>query len=318
MGRRVPYGFIKVKTKVEGINTSTFENDPAQIPVLVKMYELYSNTDMSLGKVSDYLNNKKIPAPQGGLWDSCKISRVLRSPLYVKADADIYLYFKNKGCNISISNEISEFIGINGCFLYGKRESNERKYTKVIDHVLSIGLHEGIVDSHTWLLCQYKLDDNKQIKNSGKGKHSWLSGYIKCGYCNYAVSVIASGDYKYFNCRGKTNYKTCKGHSKPIYVDKIESIIKNYIFEKSKELKETTLQVHNTENIEANKIKLQIIDIENQIENLVSQLAKTNNVVMKYVNDKITSLDITKNTLLEEMKKLKINSNQARPFENVL
>lgn len=316
MGGRAPYGFKKVETRVEGLKTYTFDNNPEQLPFLIKMYDLYANTEISLGKLSDYLNNNGVLAPEGGQWDSGKISRILRSPAYVKADADVYLYYKNKGC--TISNDISEFIGVNGCYLYGKRDSNERKYTRVTDHVLSIGLHEGVIDSHTWLLCQYKLDSNKQIKNSGKGKYSWLSGYVKCGYCNYAVSVITSGNYKYFNCRGKTNYKICKGHSTPIYVDKIESIIEKYIFEKSNELKKTTLTIQNDENLEANKIKLQIIDIDNQIANLVNQLATSNNIVMKYVNEKITSLDNAKNILNEELKKLRIASAQVRPIDDVL
>jgi DNA invertase Pin-like site-specific DNA recombinase len=75
MGGRAPYGFIKVETRVEGIKTGTFEENPRQMPVLLTMYRLYANTEMSLGKISDYMNNNKIPAPEGGLWDSCKISR---------------------------------------------------------------------------------------------------------------------------------------------------------------------------------------------------------------------------------------------------
>lgn len=316
MGGRAPYGFKKVETRIDGLKTYTFENNPEQLPFLIRMYELYANTKMSLGKVSNYLNNNQISAAEGGLWDSCKVSRILRSPVYVKADADIYLYYKNKGCNIS--NDITEFTGINGCYLYGKRESNERKYTRVTDHMLSLGLHKGVIDSNTWLLCQHKLDSNKQIKNSGKSKHSWLSGYIKCGYCNYAVSVVTSGNYKYFNCRGKTNYKVCKGHSRAIYVDEIESIIEKYIFEKTEELKTTTLAIQNNEDLEANKIKLQIIDIDNQIDNLLNQLASASEVVMKYVNKKITELDNMKNTLNEEMKRLTSGSTEVRSADDAL
>lgn len=316
MGGPTPYGYTKSEIRVEGIKTSVLEYDNLQIGFLQKMYELYANTEMSLGKISDYLNVNNVPAPRGGLWDSCKISRILRSPVHVKADADVYLYYKNKGCNIS--NDIAEYIGENGCYLYGKREANERKYTKVEDHVLSLALHKGIIDSQLWLFCQYKLDGNKQIKNSGKGKYSWLSGYVKCGYCNYAVSVVTSGDYKYFNCRGKTNYKSCNGHSLPIYVDKIEKIIEKFIFEKSKELEKTSLNIKNNDNGELNKLKLQIIEIDNQIENLVEQMAQGNTVVMKYINDKISKLDSMKNSLMEEMKKITIQLKPMQPFENIL
>jgi DNA invertase Pin-like site-specific DNA recombinase len=316
-GGRVPFGFNKVETKVDGKKTSMFEPNPEQISYLIKMYEMYANTNTSLGKISDYLNENNIPAPDGGRWDSNKVSRILHNPVYVRADADVYQYYKNRGC--IISNDISDFIGTNGCYLYGKRDSNERKYTKVENHVLSLALHEGIIDSHTWLLCQYKLDSNKQIKNDGKGKHTWLSGIAKCGYCKYAVSVIKSstGNYKYFNCRGKTNLKICKGHSRPILVSDVETIIEERLFEKIKQLKHITVDTQVKEDININRIKLQLIEIDKQIENLVEKIAEANDIAMKYINEKITSLDRQKSSLLEELQKLTLENSKSISMNDI-
>lgn len=318
MGGRAPYGFTKIRTEVNGQKTYTFENDDEQLPHLIKMFELYANIDMSLGKISRYLNKKNIPAAEGGKWDSCKISRMLRNPVYVKADANIYQYYKNKGC--IITNDIQDFIGTNGCYLYGKRSLNERKFTNVENHNVSLALHEGIIDSHTFLLCQYKLDDNRQLKNDGKGKHSWLSGYAKCGYCGYAATIIYSGSarrYRYFNCRGKTNLKICKGHSKPIYADEVEKIVEIHILEKVKELKNVEIQIENN-NIDTNDLKLQILKIDKQIENLLNQIAESNEVVMKYINKKIASLDNTKNTILEEVKKIALENSKSQPINDII
>lgn len=314
MGGRAPYGFNTVKTVLEGKKTGTFEKNPDKAPQIQEIYGMYANTGMSLGGLGNYLNKNNIPAAQGGLWDSGKISRILRNPVYVKADADIYLYYKSKGC--IISNDISEFTGVKGCYLYGKREANERKYTRVDGHVLSIGLHEGLVDSKTWLGCQYKLDENRQIKNSGKGRHSWLSGYVKCGYCNYAVSVVASGRHKYFNCRGRTNYKSCSGHSVPVYVDKVEKIIEKYIIDRLNEIKKIEVWQKNVENPEINRIKLKVIEIDNEIDSILNQLTQVNGVAMKYVNDRISSLDGMKNSLLKELKRL-TESDKCQSFTGV-
>ncbi|NJD02362.1 MAG: recombinase family protein [Ruminiclostridium sp.] len=318
MGGRSPYGFSKIETRIEGIKTSTFEVDAGQMSHLIKMYELYANTDMSLGKVSDFMNQKNIPAAEGGRWDSCKLSRILRNPVYVKADAEVYSYYKSKGC--IISNGISDFTGINGCYLYGKREINERKYSNVENHVVSIGLHQGAIDSKTWLLCQFKLDTNKQIKNSGKGKYSWLSGIAKCGYCGYAVSVVKAGhaDNNYFNCRGKTNLKNCNGHSRPIRTDEVETIIEGYLLSKVQELKDTQLTVQTNGDITANRIRLQILKIDNQIENLVQQMAEANNVAMKYINERITELDALKNSSIEEVKKVMLTNSKNLPAGQLL
>jgi len=315
LGGRTPYGFNKIKTRIDDIKTSTFENHPNQAPYLIEMYELYANTNMSLGKISKYLNDNNIPTASGGMWDSNKISLLIRSPLYVKADADVYLYYKNKGC--TITNDISDFIGMNGCYLYGKRNMNERKFTNVKNDVLSIGVHEGLVDSNTWLTCQYKLDDNKQIKNSGKGKHSWLSGVIKCGYCNYAMVVTIGRGYGYFNCAGKRNKRICNGHSIPIHVSEIEDYVKEVLFKKIENLKNTTINIKEND-IDSNKIKIQIVKIDKQISNLMKGIAEATDITMKYINDEIAILDSNRNELLEEMKKINIENNKKLPLKDIM
>lgn len=318
LGGTTPYGFERSKIKVDGQKTSIYKENLEQSKWLVKMYEMYSDTNMSLGKVSSHLNDLGVPAPRGGRWDSNKISRILRNPIYVKADADVYLYYKNKGC--IMTNELSDFVGINGCYLYGQRKANERKYTDVTDHTLSIALHKGIIDSDVWLSCQYKLDSNKQIKNSGKSKHTWLSGLTKCGYCGYAVTVVTAwkGAYKYFNCRGKTNLKICNGHTKTILVEDIEENIEKHIFKKAIELKNTNVKISSNTNKDTNGIKIEIIDIENKIENLISQIANSNEVVMGYINKTISDLDKHRNELVEEMNKINMNNRKTEPLEKVL
>jgi site-specific DNA recombinase len=315
MGGTIPYGFTKVKTIINGIKTSTFEPEIDKQIILENIYNLYAYTNKSLGQISDDLNNKHIHASKGGKWDSSKISRMIRSPLYVKSDADVYMYYKNRGC--IISNDINDFIGINGCYLYGKRESNERKYTNVTNHILSVGLHEGFVDSKTWLLCQYKLDSNKQIKNSGKGKHTWLSGIVKCDKCGYAVSVVKAGhgDKKYFSCRGRTNLKICDGFTKPIKVNEIENIVKLRLLTKLETYENEYYENQEHDDINTNKIKLQLMDIDNKISNLLAQISEASGVTMKYINEKIDDLDRQKQKLLEEQKKSVLSSTKINSKE---
>lgn len=318
LGGTIPYGYTKSTTIINGQKTSMYKEDSNQSTWLKEMYDLYSGTEMSLRKISFYLNDKKVPTPNKGKWENNKISRILRNPIYVKADADVYLYYKNKG--VIINNDLSEFIGINGCFLYGKREANERKYTDVTEHILSIALHKGLIDSDTWLSCQYKLDTNKQIKNSGKGKYTWLSGLLKCGYCNYAVGVIASdaGRYKYLRCSGKRNSNACKGFSRVIKVEEIEKIAERYIFDKIEELKGTTIQIKNNKDNDLNKTRLKIIEIEDKIKNLVSQIAEANTVVMRYMNEKIAELDNEKNELIEKIKRIEVKNKEGQSLDDVL
>lgn len=319
MGGRAPFGLKKIETRVDGKKTYTFENDETKIDTLINMYALYSDTNMSLGKISNYLNSLNIPAAEGGAWDSGKISRILRSPVYVKSDADVYTYYKNKGCNIT--NDINDFIGINGSYLYGKRESNERKYTSVKDHTLSLGLHKGVIDSTEWLACQYKLDNNKQIKNSGKGKYTWLSGKLKCGKCGYSISVVFSRGKKYLSCRGKTNYKICDGFKEVISTDKVEKIIEKRIFKRVELLRNTNFTEQKIEGSQSNILKIRLVEIDEQINNLMLQLAQAKTVTMKYINQTIEKLDDEKSKILEQINAesvmKNINHSKEEVFEKI-
>lgn len=307
MGGATPYGYEKISTVVDGKKTSTLVEHLANADIVRSIFNQYAYEDMSLGMVSRYLNTNGIPAPQGGKWDSCKLSRIMRNPTYVISDPDIYSYYNSRGC--IMSNDVTDYTSGNGCYLYGKREANERKYTDVSNHTVSLALHSGLIDSRTFLKCQYKLDNNKQIKNSGKGKHSWLSGLTKCGKCGYSMSVYTGyKDNKYLVCRGKNSHNACDGNSVTYKVDEIEQFVECELFKVVKANKELTHKAKTIDNRVLNDYKVKIAQIEQQIENLISQLADGDLVSMKYIKPKIEQLDEQKSTLIKEMQEQQIVS----------
>ncbi len=313
MGGTTPYGLIKEGTTSQGKKTSTFSFDESKADVLRLMYDLYANTGYSLGMISDTLNKRGIPAPKGGGWDSGKISRIMHNPCYVRADADVYQYYKNRGC--IVSNGIEDFGGTLACYLYGKREANERKYTDVKNHTLSLALHEGIIDSDIWLTCQRKLETNQQIKNTGKGQYTWLSGLIKCGKCGYTMTVIISnGKYKYFNCRGKTNYKVCVGQEKVAHVEEIETVVKSLIddYFAKVNFEELADEQVTKKSLENNRIKTEIVKIEEQIENIIDKMGIMSSEAAKRLNEKITNLERQKKNLVDQMETIKSDQPKFR------
>ncbi len=295
-----PYGFKKVKTNLDGHRTSMYVPDDEALPVLLKMYELYMG-NMTLGDIVKHLNENNIKAPKGGNWESSKISRTLHNPAYVKANADIYTYYKKKGVNIT--NELSEFTGEKGCFLYGKRKSNERKYTNLKDHTLSLGLHDGVVDAGTWLQCQEKLDSNVQIGNSGKGKYTWLSGIIKCGNCGYSLIVVNSNDkYSKFYCSGYRSYHVCQD-STGKDISEIEGIVKHMIFDRIRNISNTICNIEETDTAVVNNLKLKIIAIQNQINHIVDQICVSGATLTDLLNQKVDELVSEKNRFEDELEK---------------
>ncbi len=191
LGGPSPFGYTIKKITKDAKKISILE-PTKDIQIVKEIYNLYANTESSLGYVAKILLEKY----GGPMWNNIKLSRILHNPCYVKANADIYDFFKAKKC--IITNDITDFTGKKGCSLYGKRDRGNNKDRDYEDMVLSISNHDGVIDSDTWLKCQAKLQNNVQIKNSGKGKHTFLTGLLKCGYCGYSMVVKTYKDKKYF------------------------------------------------------------------------------------------------------------------------
>lgn len=293
MGGQIPFGYVKVPYSLAGKKASTYGPDPDNVDTLKEIFSLYA-TKLSGGEITRYLNDKGIKTKSGGIWASPKIIRILRNPCYVKADADIYTYYKNLG--VIIDNDITDFTGTNGCFLYGRPDRNKGKFKKdnLEGQHLCISVHQGLIDSNIWLECQYKIDNTQGVKNNGKGKTTWLSGLTKCAKCNYAMVPRKSrGDYLFYYCKGKYDYKCCDTTA-TWNVKTLEKYIESAILEQIKYYNDINYEEEKTNAAESNELKLKIVAIDEKIEKLLNQLEEASNVTAKYINDRIEKLDAEK------------------------
>ena len=208
-GGPAPYGFtIGRELAKDGRMVPTLIPSPEQCAVILRAFEEYAADDMTLGILARKFNDEGIPCVQRDCWDNVSLSRLLHNPAYVKADAQVQLYYTSLGVNV-ISPD-SAFDGKHGLLLYGKRRANDRKYTDVKDHSLTVLNSPGIVSSELFLACQEKLSKNAQLKNAGKGKHSWLSGLLKCADCGYSISVMKERNgHRRLICSGRYNLSRC-------------------------------------------------------------------------------------------------------------
>jgi site-specific DNA recombinase len=305
LGGPAPFGFDIQRTVIGGKAASMLvPND--NIEIVRQIFNKYAYTDMSLGKIAAWLVEQNIPGIGRKTWDSVSISRILHNPSYVKADADIYYYYRSKG--LVLYNEIDEYTDQKALWLWGKRDRGVAKYTNLNEQLLALAHHDGIIDSATFLACQHKLDSNKQIKNTGKGKYTWLSGLIKCSSCGYSLKVINTHGYHYFSCSGRTNLHLCDvKHTERVEDVEAEAAqrIQSEIDRLSiAEAPQTQIDTHNAEKIEIEKIS-------QQISNLMDRLEEANDITMRYINERIVELDTRRAELLDI-----VNATQARPALN--
>ena len=314
LGGPAPFGFERKTTKHNGRKETRLEPVCAQQTHIAAMYEKYG-AGAALSEISKWLNDKGIKTAKGTAWDGGKVSRLLRNPAYVKADADVYAYYIDRGC--TVTNSLEDFIGVNGCYLYGKREANQRKYTDVKDHYLSLAPHLGFIDSELWLRCQNRLDRNSQIGNAGQGQHSWLSGLVKCGKCGYCMTVTKYKDYRYFRCRGQDMLNNCDGQSITQYADAIESVVEEELFAKLKSLPKVEMTKDSKSVRGNNAAKARLVELEGKINNLVNNLAECSGVTVTVLSDKINELAAERDAILKTLAK-EIKDEIENPYEKIM
>lgn len=279
LGGTLQYGFENEKIIIDGKNVPILIYKEELVNIIKEIFTNYAYTQSTLGEIARNLNDRNITSTQGAKWDSNKVSRLLRNPMYVKANVDIYNYYSN----LEKINNVDEFIGINACNVYKDK--------------LMLTYHNGIIDADVWLKCQYKLNQNKQIApNKRKSSLSWLSTLLKC-QCGRKISVKKNSVGKlYGSCNGGCNRTT-------IYVDEIHSLVEQEIVKKIEELKNVEIKQE-----EDNSTKIEITKIDKEIQIYTEKILMANEAVMNIINKKIEELIKQKQELLDKALEQKVNN----------
>ena len=303
MGGRIPYGFSKKETLLDGVKTSMYVPVPEEAEQIRLMYSLYADPSHSLGDIVRYFNQHGIKHLRGGMWSTARISDVLRNPVYVKADADVYDFFQSQGANIL--NPVSDFTGYNACYLYQGTVSSTRKQRDLTDKEIVLAPHEGIVPSRDWLKCRIRCLHNRQSTRTCKAKNSWLAGKVKCGKCGYGLTIAKSNTkwHRYFICSASmaTKKKTCTGTGGTVYADVLEDYMQKAIRERLAEFRMLSKPEQGNNSPKINEHKIRLAEIEKEIENLLSKVSGANDVLMEYINQKAAVLDTERKRLQAEI-----------------
>lgn len=296
-GGPAAFGFDLIRTTIDG-KKATICQPNEHIETVRRIFELYAQPHSSLADVQRQLKSENITTEKGVPFTTNKLSIILKNPAYVRADAAIYNYYKSKG--VIIGSDLESFDSIHGCILVGKREANERKYTNVENHLLAVTQHEGIIESDVFLRCQNKLSQNKQIKNTFKGKYTWLTGMVKCEHCGYAccirVSPTKDGPTPYMVCSGRYLYHSC-AESKGQRASLIEGQVASQMIERLADLR---MQKKKKEAPVNKELQKKILDIDAKIENLVMSLEESSGISVSYISQRIEALHAQKEQLLQE------------------
>jgi len=272
MGGRIPYGFTLTDTLIHNIKTKMLSPIAEEARQLQYIFEAYAVPGVTLRRLMDNLVENNI-LPKDGSWSTSKLSAILKNPIYVKANNDVYEYLRKY--NVNIVSDISEFDGVHGLQIYGKTKHSTDDWS---DMKAVIMPHEGFIEPDVWIRCQKKLEKNKQIGNAISNATSWLGGKIACKSCGRTMTVTKGGKRKdgsqtrYFNCTGKSHNRICKGIKKPVYADSLEDMVYELVSEKISTLKGCRKKISADNTNRINLLKNRISEISKEQEKLVNLL----------------------------------------------
>lgn len=316
MGGRAPYGFELVPTVIHNIKTKKRSPIPAEVEQIRYIFTAYAEEGVSLRRLQDSLIAQGKRPLNGSEWSTAKLSTLLKNPIYVKADSDIYDYYDRHG--VQMVTDLSMFTGEYGAQLYGHTKHDPEKQDWS-DMKLVLLTHAGLVDSAVWLKCQHKLERNRQIGNSVSNHTSWLSGKLICEKCGHTMTTVKGKMNKegvvrrYFNCTGKSHKKSCTGTSVSIYAEDLEHLVYDCIAAKLSELKAAKRVVKSDHTGELNALKLKLKEVEKGEKQLLETTLSGgfNEDLLLLANQKATGLKKERLALSEQIEALKSRENET-------
>ena len=292
-GGPAPFGFKLGKvTDSEGRRISVLLSEETQSNIVCQIFQRYAQPEQSLGSVARWLTDQGIPGIKRKAWDNVAVSRILHNPLYVRADEDVFWYFAAKG--VQSVHPVEAFQGSWACNLIGKRARSRNKYTSPGEQHLALSNHVGLVASDLWLTCQKKLEQNQQISRLSVGKHSWLSGLLKCGKCGYSIKINLCDNKFYLVCAGRSNLKVCNTRIS-IDLRQLEAAVEQEI---SKFLAQCPAEP--LPDPDSDTLIKQITCVDQKIDRLVQAVAAGTPLTTQYLEREIARLDEEKQKLLAE------------------
>lgn len=316
-GGKVQFGYIPERRTINGKTGSVLV--PSENAEAVRVaYDLYQYPENSLTDIIRYMKNNGInasrPTPRTKIGisnlDRSHLSRILKNPLYVRANKDVYHYFLSKG--YEMLDDIEIYDGIHGLFVHAGSDDT---------HFVKVAYHEGLVDSDVWLRVQDRKTHQSKFPNNGKAMNSWLVGMVKCACCGYAMhfnhSTNQSGKVYYrFIDYGKSTLNSCPTPPIKLRPKQVEDTV---LKEMRKRIKQLNIEKHEASkpDAEMERIQIEIIRIDSEIQKLMEKLADADTVLFDYIQNRVTALHEQKSELDKKMQTMirKRKAIDTKPLE---
>jgi len=192
-----------------GVNSKKAKSDiiryvlstPDRVAVMRRLYEMCVQ-GYGFHSIAQALNNEGIPSPAGQKWNTARVAKLIRNPVY-------------RGAIAWNRHTMGSLFGLDGDGkLRPKKQKGWRK-NDVSDWIISEDVHEPIVSRETWDAAQRAVA--KRRADAGKArptKRTLLASLLVCKRCGHSFTTIRdrrwpgpSGEgYRVYTCSGYHRY----------------------------------------------------------------------------------------------------------------
>lgn len=323
LGGPAPLGYKSVEVEnIDGKGKNRKKHilklNPEEKHIIELVYDLFLQYK-SFQKVSRVLESKGIYSRTGKVFSRELVKQAITNPTYCIADSKVIEYFKSRGTETYLSDS---FNNVNGIMGYNRRKDNG-SFAPIEEWIISIGEHEGIVNSDTWIKCQdivAEIKKDSKANRKGTSQEALLSGLVVCSVCSSGMAphqqVCKDYTYRYYTCnlRNKSSLR-CDNDALNAY-DAEDNVIENLMSLKREDM------INNFEQLNKKKIK-QISnkdlitelnkEIENNkkaISNLVMKMAYLDNdpMLLEPFKEQIKSITIQNEELNIRIKQIELEN----------
>lgn len=301
-GGTMSFGYTTQRMTVNGKKGSVLVPSE-QADALRLAYQMYAEPSTSLRDILTYfkehedeiryLRTDEYGGKNGshsGKLNAGSLSQLLKNPIYVRADKDVYAFFQSRG--YEIIDEVEAYDGVHGVFMHDNADGG--KYVKV-------GYHEGLVSSELWLRVQDKKSTNKRFQTNRKALNSWLVGLLKCRECGMSVIIdmqkkSPTNIHRYLADSGWLTIDKCVARKYSIRIDDIEESVYAAMCERLQQI-EIAHKQKEAPDMEVECIKGDILKLDTEIRTLMDRMAEADDVVFAYIQQRIKELHSRKSEL---------------------
>lgn len=312
LGGNTPLGFESQKAVEEdgqGKKRSRFRLVPVDEEVeLVKIiFSKYKELG-SLTKLETYLMNAGYRTKKyNTYYGRYVLKTMLTNPVYCIADRKALDFLQEMKYGIYADSDL--FDGSHGLIAYNKNNNRGKaqRFNDVEDWVVSVGEHEGIIESEVWIEVQKRIYHNRSFSyRQPKKSSALLSGVVRCAHCGAWMRPKSSrrandGTLRYsYVCETKERSRGGLCQMPNILGNQLDSLVVDAVLEiRGRVISEygflrkefDKLEKLSSQQSESHLLKKQMEDNKRQIDTLLNTLSKSTN-------------DMTTDTILKRLDKM--------------